>query len=121
MYYAYEIEDKLSKEEILTAYLNTIYLGYSCYGVDTASRKYFSKEVKIFLLSNVLLLLHFRRLREICSLVSEEGEKTTKISKGLYVNDLSEDRRNMVLDLMAEQGMVTRRMRRPLKSLQLNS
>jgi len=38
MYYAYEIEQVLSKEEILTAYLNTIYLGYSCYGVDTASR-----------------------------------------------------------------------------------
>ena len=43
---ALQLERRLSKEEILTAYLNTIYLGYGCYGVDTAAKKYFSKDIE---------------------------------------------------------------------------
>ena len=109
MYYAYEIEQVLSKEEILTAYLNTIYLGYSCYGVDTASRKYFSKEVEDLTLQECAALAALPQAPgEYALLVSEEGEKTTELSKDLYVNDISEDRRYMVLDLMAEQGMITK-------------
>lgn len=108
MYYAYEIEQVLSKEEILTAYLNTIYLGYSCYGVDTASRVYFSKEVEDLSLEQCAALAALPQAPgEYALLVNEEGEKTTELSKDLYVNDISEDRRNMVLDLMAEQGMIT--------------
>lgn len=108
MYYAYEIEQVLSKEEILTAYLNTIYLGYSCYGVDTASRVYFSKEVEDLSLEQCAALAALPQAPgEYALLVNEEGEKTTKLSKDLYVNDTSEDRRNMILDLMVEQGMVT--------------
>ena len=108
MYYAYEIEQALSKEEILTAYLNTIYLGYSCYGVDTASRKYFSKEVEDLSLAECAALAALPQAPgEYALLVSEEGEKTTKLSKGIYVNDISEERRYMVLDLMADQGMIT--------------
>ena len=108
MYYAFEIENKLSKEEILTAYLNTIYLGYNCYGVDTASRKYFSKEVSDLSLEQCAALAALPQAPgEYALLVTEEGEKTTELSKGLYVNDLSEERRSLVLDLMAEQGMIT--------------
>ena len=44
-YYAMEIEKTLSKEEILEAYLNYIYLGYGCYGVETAAENYFSVDV----------------------------------------------------------------------------
>lgn len=109
MYYAYEIEQVLSKEEILTAYLNTIYLGYSCYGVDTASRVYFSKEVEDLTLEQCAALAALPQAPgEYALLVNEKGDKTTKLSKGLYVNDISEERRNMVLDLMVDQGMVTK-------------
>lgn len=108
MYYAYQIEEQLSKEEILTAYLNTIYLGYSCYGVDTASRKYFSKEVEELSLEECAALAALPQAPGMYSLlVTEEGEKTTEIGKELYVNDLSEERRYMVLDLMAEQKMIS--------------
>ncbi|UKI23635.1 MAG: transglycosylase domain-containing protein [Anaerotruncus sp.] len=34
-----------SKDEIIEAYLNTIYLSEGCYGVKTASEKYFGKDV----------------------------------------------------------------------------
>lgn len=46
MYLAIELEKKLSKEQILEAYMNTISLGGSAYGVEAASKQYFSKSVK---------------------------------------------------------------------------
>ena len=45
-YYAVQIERALKKEQILQAYLNTIYLGSSAKGVQAASQKYFSKDAK---------------------------------------------------------------------------
>ena len=40
---AYRIEKDLSKKEILTIYLNQIYLGEHAYGVEAAARTYFGK------------------------------------------------------------------------------
>ena len=40
---ALELEKEISKEEILEIYLNTVYLSEGCYGLETASEKYFSK------------------------------------------------------------------------------
>lgn len=40
---AIELEKELEKEEILEAYLNTINLGESCYGVESAAQMYFDK------------------------------------------------------------------------------
>lgn len=42
---ALNIEKNYSKDEIIEAYLNTIYLSSGCYGVKTASEKYFGKNV----------------------------------------------------------------------------
>lgn len=42
---ALNLEKNYSKESILEAYLNTLYLGNSCYGVQTASETYFGKNV----------------------------------------------------------------------------
>ncbi len=42
---AYAAEGYNSKEVILEAYLNTVYLGKGCYGVKTAAEKYFGKDV----------------------------------------------------------------------------
>ncbi len=43
--YAFGLERDLSKEEILTLYLNNIYLGNGAYGVEAASESYFNKPV----------------------------------------------------------------------------
>ena len=110
MYYAHEIEEVLSKEEILTAYLNTIYLGYGCYGVDTAAKKYFNTDVEHLKLSQCAALAALPQAPGVYALLmteDDEAETTTKIHKGLYANDISRDRRYMVLDLMAEQGYIT--------------
>ncbi|MAN65084.1 PBP1A family penicillin-binding protein [uncultured Hyphomonas sp.] len=40
---ARELEKKLSKDEILTLYLNRVYFGAGLYGIDAASRYYFGK------------------------------------------------------------------------------
>lgn len=42
---ALELEKNYSKEDILTYYLNEIYLGQGCYGVQSASQMYFGKDV----------------------------------------------------------------------------
>ncbi len=42
---ALNLEKNYNKDEILEAYLNTLYLGQGCYGVETASETYFGKEV----------------------------------------------------------------------------
>lgn len=41
--YAITLERRLSKEQILEAYLNKVYLGGGAYGVDAAARRYFGK------------------------------------------------------------------------------
>ena len=41
--WALELEDELSKKEILELYLNIINLADNCYGVGSASKRYFSK------------------------------------------------------------------------------
>lgn len=42
---AFKIDRYLSKEEILTLYLNQIYLGHGTYGVEAAAQGYFGKSV----------------------------------------------------------------------------
>lgn len=43
---ALSFEEKYDKKEVMKWYLNTIYLGENCYGVQTAARMYFGKDVK---------------------------------------------------------------------------
>lgn len=46
IFLAMRIEDTWSKKEILTHYLNRIYLGHGFYGVGAAARGYFGKDVR---------------------------------------------------------------------------
>ncbi|OPZ93287.1 MAG: Penicillin-binding protein 1A [Firmicutes bacterium ADurb.Bin419] len=43
---AMELERNISKEQILEIYMNLIYMGENCYGVQSASKTYFGKDVK---------------------------------------------------------------------------
>lgn len=56
MYLAINIEKTMSKEEILTAYMNTINLGQNSLGVQTASRRYFNKDVWDLTLSEAAVI-----------------------------------------------------------------
>ena len=50
-YLALAFEKEMNKNEILEAYLNTINLGQGCLGVQTASTRYFNKDVSELTLS----------------------------------------------------------------------
>jgi len=56
MVIAQELEKKFSKDEILEFYLNNIYFGYGCYGVESASNYFFSKSNKDLTLSESAFL-----------------------------------------------------------------
>ncbi len=53
---ALNMEENYSKTEILEAYLNTIYLGEGCYGVQTAAETYFGKELSELNLAECAIL-----------------------------------------------------------------
>ncbi len=53
---AYRLERYLSKDEILTIYLNQIYLGAGAYGVEAAARTYFGKHASELSLAECALM-----------------------------------------------------------------
>ncbi len=53
---AYRLEKHLTKDEILTIYLNQIYLGSGAYGVEAAARTYFNKHVEALTLAESAML-----------------------------------------------------------------
>jgi penicillin-binding protein 1A len=53
---ALEIERRFTKDEILSFYLNQIYLGSGAYGVEAAARNYFGKSVGGLTLSEIALI-----------------------------------------------------------------
>lgn len=53
---AYRIEQIYSKRTILEKYLNTVYFGNGCYGVETASLTYFGKHAKDLTISEAAML-----------------------------------------------------------------
>ncbi|MFP4658475.1 MAG: penicillin-binding protein 1A [Desulfonatronovibrionaceae bacterium] len=53
---AYRLEKHLDKDEILTIYLNQIYLGSGAYGVEAAAREYFGKHASELSLAEAALI-----------------------------------------------------------------
>jgi penicillin-binding protein 1A len=53
---AYKIDKYLTKEEIITLYLNHIYLGHGTYGIEAASQGYFGKSARDLTLAEAALL-----------------------------------------------------------------
>lgn len=83
---AKKVEQKYSKDQILEMYLNIIYFGNNCYGIENASNYYFSKPAKELSLSESALLAG----------IIKSPSKYSPIKN--YDNALS--RRNLVLSQM---------------------
>lgn len=58
---AVRIENRLSKEEILERYLNEVYFGHGYYGIKTASKGYFRKELEELSLKEIAILVGLPR------------------------------------------------------------
>ncbi|NDJ26458.1 penicillin-binding protein [Campylobacter sp. MIT 12-8780] len=54
---AYKLENELSKEQIIERYLNHIFFGHGYYGVKTAARGYFRKELDSLSLKEIAILV----------------------------------------------------------------
>ncbi len=114
MYYANRLEHSLSKEEIIEAYLNTIYLGHGCYGVNAAARTYFSKSVKDLSLVQCASLAALPQSPDtyaLLKLASEaqdvvDSKVVAKEPDTIVTNDISRERRQLTLDLMLSQGLI---------------
>jgi penicillin-binding protein 1A len=88
---ARRLEATYSKQAILAVYLNQIYLGHGAYGVAAAARRYFKKELDQLTLAESAL---------IAGLAKAPTKFSPVASKKLAV-----ERRNLVLDKMAEYGL----------------
>ena len=117
-YYSVILERELEKEEIIEAYCNTVYFGFSAYGVQAASQAYFSKDVSELTLEECAALAAMPQKPtgyQLVMLVANnevtDADKEMilkKTSNGTYLaNDLSKDRRETCLALMLEQGYIT--------------
>lgn len=56
LFLARKIEDELSKDEILTLYVNKIYLGEGAYGIRAAAKKYYSKSLENLTIAEIAML-----------------------------------------------------------------
>ncbi|MDH2999041.1 penicillin-binding protein [Pasteurellaceae bacterium LFhippo2] len=91
---AVEIEQHLSKNEILELYLNKIYLGYRSYGVAAAAKTYFGKRLDELTLSEIAIIAGL--------------PKAPSTMNPLYSVKRAEARRNVVLGRMLEVGKITK-------------
>ena len=90
---ALQLERNFSKQQILELYLNQVYYGSGSYGVQTASKVYFGKQVKDLTLAE-------------CALLGGLPQKPSANSP--YENrDGALARRNLVLQRMADLGYIT--------------
>ncbi len=53
---AHKIEQKLTKDQIISIYLNHVYLGHGAYGVQAAAEVYFAKDAKDLTIAEAALL-----------------------------------------------------------------
>ncbi|HSL01338.1 MAG TPA: transglycosylase domain-containing protein [Rubrobacteraceae bacterium] len=91
---AFSYERRHTKEEILTAYLNTVYFGDGVYGAEAAAKRYFGKSADEITLPEAAALAGLLH------------------APSMYVSDASAagrvaERRDQVLRLMQEQGMIS--------------
>lgn len=91
--YTLKMEMRYTKDEILTMYVNQIYWGHGTWGCEVASRTYFGKPAKELTLSQCALLAGLIRSPEYYSPYADKARAVT--------------RRDLVLDLMTEQGYIT--------------
>ena len=90
---AVQLEQKLSKDEILERYLNTIYFGHGAWGVASAARVYFGKAVGDLTLPESAM---------IAGVIRSPGRFSPYVDPAA-----AKARRDTVLGLMLDQGIIT--------------
>jgi penicillin-binding protein 1A len=93
LFLSFWLERHYSKDEILTLYLNRIYLGSGAYGVDAAAREYFGKSVREVTLAEAAMLAALTR------------------APSRYAPDtnlkVAQQRANLVIELLRQDGQIS--------------
>ena len=89
---ALDIEKQMSKNEIMEAYLNTINLGQNTLGVQSASKRYFNKDVSELTLSECAVLAGITQNPSLYNPITNPEDNAK--------------RRTEVLDKMLDQGYI---------------
>jgi len=91
---ARQLEEKLSKEEILERYLNTVYFGEGAYGIEAAAKTYFGKPARKLKLHEGALLAGVIRLPEqydpYKNIVNARARRDTVINKMAQLDYITE-------------------------------
>ncbi len=102
---ALEFDKNYPKEYILELYLNTIYLGQGCYGVQTASQFYFGKDAKDLDLAEAASLIaitnnpsKYGPMSSI-TITREDGSKVTP-------RELNKERQGWILNRMCNEEVI---------------
>ncbi len=93
-YLAVQLTKTMSKEMVLTNYLNTINLGNDCLGVKVAARRYFGKEVSDLTLSE-------------CAVIAGITQNPSKLNP-ISGQKANEDKRKVILQYMFDQGYISK-------------
>ena len=103
---AFRIERAYSKERILELYLNQIYLGQGSYGIAAASLEYFDKSIKELSHSDAALLAAL--------------PKAPSKYNPYRFPEVGKFRRNLVLQNMYENDIISKKQFEDLKKSDLN-
>ena len=93
-YLAVQLTKTMSKELVLTNYLNTINLGNDCLGVKVAARRYFGKEVSDLTLSE-------------CAVIAGITQNPSKLNP-ISGKEANEEKRKVILQYMFDQGYISK-------------
>ncbi len=115
-YYTVILEDRLNKDQILEAYLNTVNFG-EAFGAQAAAQVYFSKDVEELTLAECAALASIPQLPSYHKLVMQvSATEITDETENLIVkdgdvaylwNDTADGRMQTCLNLMLEQGFIS--------------
>ncbi len=116
-YYALLLEKSLRKEQIIEAYLNTIYLGFGTNGVQAASQEYFSKNIDELNLAECALIAGITKnpskyapIKRLRNEDADPGDPNI-INIGetytLLYDERFKDRQLLVLKFMLQYGFIS--------------
>jgi penicillin-binding protein 1A len=91
--YAIQLEERMSKDQILELYLNRAYFGAGTYGIGTAADRYFSKDIGDLTLGEAATLAGLLRAPEANNPINNPQN--------------AQDRRDIVLRQMATHGFIS--------------
>lgn len=105
-YLAYELESTISKDDILEAYMNDVYLGDSNYGFKTAAKDYFGKELDELTIRECAMLAGMVQKPNVYNPRANTYKRFNE--DGSNKMSVTNERTDIVLQSMYKAGFITK-------------